>query len=162
MAIKDDIEALFKTYYSRMHHLASAILHDTEAAHDIVHDVFVSLLDSSVLPTSIASYLLTSVRNRCFNCLKAIEIQERFRNLYLNDFDESDDFCDWPDEETLLIISKCESQLSPTCLEIFRLRYRQGLSVKEISIESGIGERMIYKHLSHALKILKKISNGQS
>lgn len=145
-----------------MHSLASAILHDSETAHDIVHDVFVSLLNCSVMPSSLESYLLTGVKNRCYNRLKAISIRERFRNLYLNEFDESDDFNEWPDEETLHIISKCESQLSPTCLDVFRLRFRQGLSVKEISMKSGIGERMIYKHLRHALTILKNFSNGQS
>lgn len=162
MAIQNDIEILFKPNYSRMHSLATAMLHDSEAAHDIVHDVFVSLLNNPTASSISGAYLLASVRNHCLNRIKAMEIRERFRNLYLAEFDEADEFTEWPDEEMLRILSICESQLSPQCLDIFHKRFRQGLSVKEIAANLEIGERMIYKHLRHALTILKNLSNGQS
>ena len=47
MTNRNDIEQLFKAHYSQMHRLAVALLHDGDLARDIVHDVFVSLLDSS-------------------------------------------------------------------------------------------------------------------
>ena len=40
----DEIERLFKTHYARMHRLGVAILHDSDVARDVVHDVFASLL----------------------------------------------------------------------------------------------------------------------
>lgn len=45
MKTRIDIERLFKANYERMLQLALAILHSDELAHDIVHDVFASLLD---------------------------------------------------------------------------------------------------------------------
>lgn len=45
MTERNDIEQLFKAHYPQMHHLAMALLHDADLARDIVHDVFVSLLD---------------------------------------------------------------------------------------------------------------------
>ena len=160
MTDRNDIEYLFKSNYSRMHALASALLHDPEGAHDIVHDVFVSILNeqSEKLPDS--AYLLVSVKNRCLNRLKALDVRERFRNLYIVENDESDYSEEWPDEETLLIIDQCKREMPPKCLEVFSMKYQQGLSAAEISQRLGTGERVIYKHLRHALNILKNRMNG--
>ena len=58
MVTLDDIETLFKDNYSRMHSLASAILHDKEGAYDIVHDVFASILDGGADREPDPAYLM--------------------------------------------------------------------------------------------------------
>ena len=160
MVTLDDIETLFKSNYGRMHTLASAMLHDKEAAYDIVHDVFASILDGGADRCPDSAYLMRSVRNRCLNRLKAIDIRERFRQLYLIENDESDDLEDWPDEETIALIERSRKEMPPKCLEVFTMRFSEGLSVAEISRILGTGERVVYKHLSHALNILKSKLNG--
>lgn len=45
MTYRNDIEGLFKAHYAQMYRLAAALLHDDDLARDIVHDVFVTLLD---------------------------------------------------------------------------------------------------------------------
>ena len=47
MTDRNDIEQLFKAHYTQMFRLAVALLHDDDLARDIVHDVFLSLLDDS-------------------------------------------------------------------------------------------------------------------
>ena len=143
-----------------MHALASALLHDSEAAHDVVHDVFAALLNSPPKTMPDTPYLLTSVKNRCLNRLKAIDVRERFRNLYLQNNDEADIIDDWPDEDTLAIIENCKKDMPPKCLEVFTLRFQEDLSVAEISQKTGTGERVIYKHQRHALELLKNKLNG--
>ena len=160
MVTLDDIETLFKTNYSRMHSLAAAILHDNEAAYDIVHDVFASILDGGAEKHPDSAYLMRSVRNRCLNRLKAIDIRERFRQLYLIENDESDDLEDWPEEDTIALIEQSKKEMPPKCLEVFTMRFYDGLSASEISRILGTGERVVYKHLSHALNILKRKLNG--
>ncbi len=160
MATLDDIEILFKTNYSRMHALASAMLHDREAAYDIVHDVFASILDGGSDKQPDTAYLLKSVRNRCLNRLRAIDIRERFRQLYLIENDEADDLEDWPDEETIDLIEQSKRAMPPKCLEVFSMRFYDGLSAAEIARLLGTGERVVYKHLTHALTILKSKLNG--
>ncbi len=156
----DDIEYLFKENYARMHCLAAMILHDSDSAHDIVHDVFVSILGQETDISFDTPYLMRSVRNRCMNRLKAIDVRNRFRELYIIENEEVDYLSDWPDEELLAQIENCESFLSTRCAEIFKLRFQTGLSAKEISHKLGIGERIVYKHLQHALQILKQKLNG--
>lgn len=160
MATLDEIEILFKSNYGRMHTLASAMLHDREAAYDVVHDVFTSILDGATDRFPDAAYLMTSVRNRCLNRLKAIDVRERFRQLYLIENDDTEDGEDWPDVETLSLIEQSKKEMPPKCLEVFLLRFHDGLSVGEISNRLGTGERVIYKHLSHALNVIKTRLNG--
>ena len=160
MATLDEIEILFKTNYARMHTLASAMLHDREAACDMVHDVFTSILDGTTDRCLDTAYLMISVRNRCLNRLKAIDVRERFRQLYLIENEDADDGEDWPDEETLSIIELSKKGMPPKCLEVFMMRFQDGLSAAEIATRLGTGERVVYKHLSNALKIIKTRLNG--
>lgn len=160
MTDRNDIETLFKTNYGRMYTLASSLLHDHEAAHDIVHDVFAAILSCPPEKFPDSQYLLKSVRNRCLNHLKALDVRERFRNLYLLENNEADILDDWPDEETLILIEECKKEMPHKCLEVFSLRFQDGLSAAEISHILGTGVRVIYKHLHHALEILKNRLNG--
>ncbi len=159
---RKDIETLFKMNYRQMHSLASAMLHDREAAHDIVHDVFATILNDPPDKKPDPGYLMVSVRNRCLNRLKALDIREKFRKLYLLENNEIESFEDWPDKETIELIRQCISEMPAKCREVYQLRYQDGKSAAEISQILGTGERVIYKHLRHALNIIKTKLNGQS
>lgn len=76
MPQRKDIEKLFKTHYAAMHRLAMLILHDEDVSRDIVHDVFETLLSSSLTDVS-AQYLLKAVRNRCLNHMRSLSTMER-------------------------------------------------------------------------------------
>jgi len=45
MTDRKEIERLFKEHYLRLWRLAVAMLHDPEAARDVVHDLFAAVLD---------------------------------------------------------------------------------------------------------------------
>ena len=62
MATKKDIERLFKANYAVMLRLATAILHDRDAAVDVVHEVFESLLVSRSSADVDSAYLLRATR----------------------------------------------------------------------------------------------------
>ncbi|WP_289752455.1 sigma factor [uncultured Duncaniella sp.] len=61
MTNRNDIEQLFKAHYAQMYRLAVALLHDDDLARDIVHDVFVSLLDATCDTLISGGYLLKAV-----------------------------------------------------------------------------------------------------
>ena len=48
MTTKSDIEQLFRSNYTAMLTLAIRLLHDTDTARDIVHDVFESVLSENL------------------------------------------------------------------------------------------------------------------
>ena len=159
MTNRNDIEQLFKAHYAQMYRLAVALLHDDDLARDIVHDVFALLLNGTHDSPISSSYLLKAVRNRCLNYIRDCEIHQRIANRYFleNKEYESDD---WPDDETIAqIYSLIKSEISPQARRVMILRFSEGLSFAHIATTMGISETAVYRHLSHALTIIRKKLN---
>ena len=138
-----------------MRRLAVALLHDDDLACDIVHDVFASLLDSTPNLLVTGGYLLKAVRNRCLNHIRDCEIHQRIANRYFLDNEEYDAE-DSPDEETITrIYSLIKSDISPQARRIMGLRFNDGMPFAKIAVAMGISETAVYRHLSHALTIIR-------
>lgn len=151
----DDIELLFKAYYIRMHRLAVALLHDSNEASDVVHEVFSALIREDLTGTT-PGYLLAAVRNRCMNIIRKADTRRRLTELYLlpGVIDNSDD---WPPEEIFTHINEIISEkLTTQCRRVVKLRFSSGLKYSEISARLGISEVTVYRHLSNAIEIIRK------
>lgn len=168
MTIRNDIERLFRAHYVQMHRMAVALLHDGDTARDIVHDVFVSLLEgrgalgadnhSGECEMS-AAYLMNAVRNRCLNHIRNCDIHRRIENRYFID-DEEYDNEDWPDDETVSqVCDLIRSEISPQARTVVRLRFAGGRKFSEIAATMGISETAVYRHMSNALTIIRKKLN---
>lgn len=167
----NDIEQLFRTHYAAMHRMAMLILRDEDVARDIVHDVFAHLLsqrckapDGDVFESLLtagttdvsAQYLLRAVRNRCLNYLRNLSTRERIREIYALDEQEIADE-EWPDDETIARIhSTITCNLTPACSRVVELRFTEGMSYKEIAAALGVSETAVYKHLRHAIDVLRQ------
>ncbi|MDE7464798.1 MAG: sigma-70 family RNA polymerase sigma factor [Muribaculaceae bacterium] len=160
MTKKNDIEQLFKIHYTQMFRLAVTLLHDDESARDIVHDVFASLLDGAPDFAIKGGYLMKAVRNRCLNYIRDCEIHQRIANRYFLENEEYE-LEDWPDEETISrIYSLIKNDISPQAQRIMDLRFSKGERFTRIAAAMGISETAVYRHLSHALTIIRKKLNG--
>lgn len=159
MTNRNDIERLFKTHYAQMYRLATALLHDDDLARDIVHDVFASLLDRDQNILVNGGYLLKSVRNRCLNHIRDCGIHQRIANCYFLDNEEYD-IEDWPDEDTIARIdSMIRNDISPQARRVIELRFSNGMPFSRIATTMGISETAVYRHLSHALSVIRKKIN---
>ena len=159
MTNRNDIEQLFKAHYGPMYRLAVVLLHDGDLARDIVHDVFACLLDSPLEISVAGGYLLKATRNRCLNHIRDCEIHQRIANRY---FLENEDYDseDWPDEETIAwIYGLIKSEISPQARRVMDLRFSEGLPFASIAATMGISETAVYRHLNHALKIIRQKLN---
>lgn len=138
-----------------MHRLAMLILRDEDEARDIVHDIFESLLRSGLTDVS-AQYLLRAVRNRCINYIRSLSTRERMKGLYAVEEREIAEE-EWPEDETLsLIHSTVDKDLTDACRRVVEMRFTDGMSYKEIATSLGISEVAVYKHLRHAIDVLRK------
>ena len=138
-----------------MRRLAVALLHDDDLARDIVHDVFVSLLDLTRGTLISEGYLLRAVRNRCLNYIRDCEIHQRIANRYFLENEEYESE-EWPDEETIArIYSLIRSEISPQARRVMVFRFSEGLPFSRIAASMGISETAVYRHLSHALTIIR-------
>ena len=159
MTNRNDIGRLFKAHYAQMYRLAVALLHDDDLARDIVHDVFASLLDAPLEISVTAAYLIKAVRNRCLNYIRDCETHQRIANRYFLENEEYDRE-DWPDEETIArIYSLVKSEVSPQARRVIELRFSEGLPFARIAATMRISETAVYRHLSHALIIIRKKLN---
>lgn len=154
MTTTNDIEQLFRAHYTAMHRMAMLILRDEDASRDIVHDVFESLLNTGLTDVS-AQYLLRAVRNRCLNHLRRLSTKESIHEVYALDEKEIADE-EWPDDETIAKIHETvANDLTNACRRVVELRFTDGMSYKEIATSLGISEVAVYKHLRHAIDVLR-------
>ncbi|MCH5220512.1 MAG: hypothetical protein J1F20_08080 [Muribaculaceae bacterium] len=82
MTNKNEIEQVFKDHYVRMYRYAFLLLHDDELARDIVHDVFVSLLEGRFQKSITEAYLLKAVKNRSINHIRDCNIHHKIVNAF--------------------------------------------------------------------------------
>ena len=154
MTTKSDIEQLFRSNYTAMLTLAIRLLHDTDTARDIVHDVFESVLSENMSAVTPA-YLLTGVR---FASLK-LSLRERFNNLYALDLDEIEDD-EWPDPEDVARLNELIDQsLTMQDRRIVKMRFNERMSYGEIAGQLGVSEVAVYKHLRHVMDVLRQNFN---
>ncbi len=158
MTTKSDIEQLFRSNYTAMLTLAIRILHDADTARDIVHDVFEPVL-SEDLSTVTPAYLLSGVRFACLKYLRSISLRERFNNLYALDIDEIEDE-EWPDPEDVARLNELIDQsLTTQDRRVVKMRFNERMSYGEIAGQLGISEVAVYKHLRHAMDVLRQKFN---
>ena len=163
MINKNDIEQLFKAHYEQMFRLAVSLLHDEDLARDVVHDVFVSLIESSIDFLVSGGYLIKSIRNRCLNYIRDCEIHQRVANLLLIETEEYDNEM-LPDDETIAHINDLiKTEIPPRARQVIELRFSDGLQFSKIANIMEISETAVYRHLSNALKIIRQKlnENGQ-
>ena len=155
MATMKEIERLFKANYAVMLRLASAIVHDPDAAGDVVHGVFESLLVSGSAAPVDTPYLLRSVRNRALNHLRDLDVRQRVAGLYALDAetDGAGPDVDMPDYGKLAEL--IAERLTPQTARVVRLRFYQGRKYAEIADALGISEAAVYKHLRQAVETLR-------
>lgn len=157
MATTKEIEHLFKANYAAMLRLAVASVHDRDAANDVVHGVFASLLAADAENAPDTGYLMRATRNRALNYLRDLDVRQRIAGIYTldiadSDGDESDGITDC--ERLGRLIDEC---LTPQTSRVLRLRFYQGLKYAEISTTLGISEAAVYKHLRQAIETLRPL-----
>ena len=158
MTDQSKLEKLFKQHYRQMYRLATILLHDDAESKDVVHDIFVQLLDNhrDIQEETAESYLLTSVRNRCLNVIRSRQIQERVEHLYLLNLDTTILPTDRFNEELNALYTGIDLLEPPIYRDIVIQHFRDGITFKEIACRMGVSETTIYKHLRRALSQLRQ------
>lgn len=155
MTTRKEIEKLFRDNYTAMHLLAYRLLNDDQSAKDIVHDVFMSIMScgfSEITP----AYLLRAVRNRCINLLRDMTVRQRIQGLYAIELSEIEND-ELPDEALMdSMKSIIATRLSEQCQRVLKLRFTDGMSYNEIATMLNISDVAVYKHLRHALDVLRQ------
>lgn len=153
MTDKQEFEAIFRQHYGAMLRMAKRMLGDDADSKDVVSDVFVHLLNSSIdlHSESPRTFLLTSVRNRCINLL----VHKQKEQAVFADL--TDDTEQKTKDEQLDELHRYINEHMPELTQkIFCLRYQQGQKYREIADTLRISEVTVHRHLSQSLEQLKE------
>ncbi len=154
-------ETLFKKYYQMLRKVAQYMLDDLEQAEELVQDAFVNIWEkrSNVNPdASFKNYLITAVRNRCLNHIKAkkkthsIDDDEIWQEQLVADSrtEAAVNF-----KEMHRAIEQAIDKLPEQCRIIFQLSRHEGMSYKEIAEALDIAPKTVENQIGRALKVLK-------
>ena len=151
---KMDIQRLFRQHYAKMMRVARTLLFDEQESKDVVSDIFVGLLrgQTVLLEGTEEGYLLTSVRNQC---LKRLRHEETKRRMEASVATGVMPLQQYEDERLTDIEEWVATHLSVQEQRIFRLRFTDGCSYEEIAASEGISRVAVWKHLSHALNLIR-------
>jgi RNA polymerase sigma-70 factor, ECF subfamily len=162
-------EELFHLYYPRLKNYAFRLLQNNEEAEDLVQDVFLQLWNKGIKSgnNNVASYLFTSLKNRCLNILKHKVVEDKYKlqsaniateELYHISMKGKEEFV--PMEEMLMFeIEKIISETSEKCQAAFRLKWFEGKKIHEIAEIMDISTTMVDKHLAKGKEIIRKKLN---
>ena len=160
-------ETAFRQYYCLMMNLASGILKDEALAEEQVQEVFTKIWEKrEELPEKLKlfPYLLTSVRNRCYNMIRNKQVEQKYLDFTQRSFQEQLLNYDYSnvDEELIEKLHHAINTLPEKCREVFRLSRFEKMSHKEISSNLNISVKTIEKHITKAMKVLKSQLIGVS
>ncbi len=147
------IENLFRSNYRLLFILANRLVHDPETARDIVHDVFAAVLAEG--PENVnTAYLANRVRYGCLNHIRSLGVRARFNELYPLEVTDAEG--DTLAEDDAACLARIVDGLPEQCRRVVRLRFTDGLKYAEIAERLSISEVAVYKHLRHAIDVLRQ------
>ena len=163
---KDALRQIYMEYKDTLLTIAASLLHDTYAAEDVLHDVFVSFAASAgrlELRVSLKSYLITSVVNR---------VRDRFRKkkhhtVELDKAGQISSDLNRPEQlavlaEQLQLMSDALSQIPLEQRETIILHLNGGMKFKEIAEMQHIPMNTVQGRYRYGLDKLRTILRGES
>jgi RNA polymerase sigma-70 factor (ECF subfamily) len=161
-------EELFFNYHGRLVLFANKFVGDMQVSRDLVQDAFVILWDKADeldIKTSPKAYLYQAIKNSCLNYNRhlnivqnaesnlALKIAELEKEVYQ---DSSSPYFSLIEMELEEKIAEVIESMPDKCKEVFKLSRFEHLKNKEIAEKLGISVKMVEKHISKALIILRR------
>ncbi|MDD4191736.1 MAG: RNA polymerase sigma-70 factor [Mangrovibacterium sp.] len=153
-------ESVFHQYYKVLVKFAEHFLLNRDASEDIVQAVFIYLWENSKgikIEKSLRSYLYQSVKNRCLNYLRSLKIRDKYQMMYFEALLLLYDEDMRADSEMIVEIKKAFRELPEQASDIFRMKYFEEQSIREISNKLSISENTVKVQLFNARNRIRKI-----
>ena len=166
--VRERFEECYKAYLRRVIYYAESYLNDKEAAVDVGHEVFSTVWERRAFidfSSDMLPFLIVLTRNRCLNRLKQKQLEWRYRNKTVSDYEksrinlkalsENDDFNLYISEINSLVIATCNSMPEHIRNTYILHRFHE-LKYSEIAEQEGVSVKAIEKRMMIALRILRE------
>lgn len=161
--LDSDSQVFNQTYlenFPALHRYAYTIVNDRDLAEEMVHQVFLKILERKAplkIHTSLKAYLFRSVNNECLNHLKHQKVKQNYQNYATanmpNQSETPSNKLAYKELEKHL--TKAINGLPEQCRTIFQLSRFEELKYGEIAIQLGISVKTVEGQMSKALKRLR-------
>lgn len=156
---KEVFEALFCEYYPLLTKYAEGFVFDPDQCEDIVQSLFIHLWENSKsinIHTSLKSYLYQSVRNRCLNYLRNLNVYDKHKLFYLEGMLSNSTDTDRIDPEWTEKVRFALAKLPEQMARVLRLKYMEDEKIGDIADKMKISENTVKTHLTRGKKSLHK------
>ena len=161
---KSAFSSIFSFYYSNLVSFANIFLHDSNSAEEIVQDIFVYIWENHevlLITSSLKSYLLKMVQNRCLNWIKHLKTRNNYTDFILNNTSLFE-----RDTDNYVLRSELEAKIE-TILNLLPIEVKEafimsrfdGKKYQEIADIQQVSVRTIEDRIAKALSLLKEHLN---
>ncbi|WP_147676597.1 sigma-70 family RNA polymerase sigma factor [Algibacter pacificus] len=163
MGKKKEYDKAYNDYWYQLYVYANNILRSHEAAEDVTQEVFLDLwnrLDSLTID-HYRAYLFKAVKFQCVKKLRKMP----FTEVHLEKVEavlslDDSEYNLALEENKILLVKKIDATandlLPERCLQIFKLRFKENLSYKEIASMLNISTSTVDNQINKALKTLRE------
>jgi RNA polymerase sigma-70 factor (ECF subfamily) len=153
-------EELFHAYYAPLCFFATKIVKDTEAARDVVQEVFIHFWEKELSfenMIALKSCLYISVQNKALNYIQKQNIRKRIQErLAMEERAEEDLFLRQVEADLLNALFAAIEELPPQCREVFTLSYIEQKDIGEVARYLDIAETTVKTQRRRAKAFLRK------
>ena len=152
-------EFIFKSNYSNLVLFANSFVMNRQIAEDIVQDSFTSLWEIAPTlgeETDLKKYLYASVKNRCLNFFKHLDVIDSNNIKLAESIIHSSTLVYEDNQEVIARVRECLNKLSGTQKSILEKRIFESRSYKEIAEELNISELTVHTHIKRAYKYFRE------
>lgn len=151
---------LFDKFFCSLHQLAVIYVMDEDIANDIVQDVFISIYEHVNLlqnVTNLDGYLRSAIRNRCLNYLRELDLEDKGKRLYYEEFVQLEEINSDELETMLEQVAEILNTLPDSCRQICEFRFHEGLKIKEIADKLSLSENTVKVQLHRGVNKIREI-----
>jgi RNA polymerase sigma-70 factor (ECF subfamily) len=158
----DAFEQIFRKYYAELCGYADKYLNDTDAAEEIVQELFCHIWDKREtieIKETLRAYFFRATRNRCFNHFRHLKIREAHQQETQAENNITDNLTAYEAMKGFELeekITQVINQLPAQCKLVFSMSRFEGKKYQEIADELGISKKAVEAHISKALKVLRE------
>ena len=164
---KDAFCRIYEKYRDDLLRSAISLLNETDAAEDIVHDVFTSFIRNAKqfqLTGSLRGYLTTCVANRARNVIRA---QRRQQTVRLDEARPMASNCKRPDQwvtcsEELKLLVNALAQLPYNQREAVILRVQSGMKFRQIAKSLCVPIKTVQSRYRTGMDKLRSLLNSEA
>lgn len=158
----------YNTYHQRFVRYAYYYVNDEPTAEDMTHDALLYYWENRhklAADMDVLGYILQSVKNKCLNYLKHVQVEWEYSKNYANLYDweidmriqtlESESYATIFTKDILKIVEDSLAELPEQTREIFLLNRLKNKSRKDIAQLLGVSQQKIDYHINKANDHLK-------